>query len=185
VRELSGLTLTNGRAEHVLIWKDPATGVECRARVDFLAGGELVVLDYKSTTDATPAAFSRQIARMGYHYQDEFYSRGVQAVFGKRPKFIFMAQETTPPYACSFHGVRALSPRRRPRDVERAIANVEAMHALEHVCRAHDQRIHWAEAMPWQLDAAEERDERRRFADQAVEARRDPQAVRETRTIPA
>jgi hypothetical protein len=155
--QLSGLTLTNGRAEHVLIWKDPATGVECRARVDFIAGGEAVFLDYKSTTDATPAAFSRQISRMGYHYQDEFYSRGGLAVFGKRPKFIFMAQETTPPHACSFHGVAPSLREVAARDVDYATRTWKQCHALQH-WPSHDQRIHWAEAMPWQIEAAEDRD---------------------------
>lgn len=151
--DLSGLTLAKGRAEHVIEWDE--MGVACRARIDFLAAGELVVLDYKSTTDATPRAFSRQIPRMGYHYQDEFYSRGVEAVFGKRPKFIFLAQETTAPYACSFHGCAPSLLAIASADVEYAVRTWGACLAANR-WPAHSNQIHWTEATPWQLAEAEE-----------------------------
>ncbi len=152
--DLSGLSLSRGRAEHVITWVE--NGVECRARIDFLESGELVVLDYKSTTDATPRAFSRQIARMGYHIQDEFYSRGVKAVFGRRPKFIFMAQETTAPHACSFHGCAPSLLAIAEQDVDYAVRTWgECLKANR--WPAHSNRIHWAEAMPWQMAEAEER----------------------------
>lgn len=154
--DLSGLTLANGRSEHVIVWDEK--GVACRARIDFLANGELVVLDYKSTTDATPRAFSRQIARMGYHYQDEFYSRGVAAVFGKRPKFIFLAQETTAPYACSFHGCAPSLLAIAEQDVNYAVRTwAECLAAGR--WPGHSNRIHWAEAMPWQVTGTEEREQ--------------------------
>lgn len=152
--DLSGLTLANGRAEHVITWADK--GVECRARIDFLANGELVILDYKSTTDATPRAFSKQIARMGYHYQDEFYSRGVEAVFGKRPKFIFLAQETTAPYACSFHGCAPSLLGIAEMDVAYAVRTWGECLASGR-WPAHSNRIHWAEAAAWQMAEVEER----------------------------
>lgn len=157
--DLGGLTLANGQAELVLTWIDEGD-VACRARLDFLSNvlpsGGRIVLDYKSTTDATPRAFSRQIARMGYHLQDEFYSRGVERVLGRRPRFVFMAQETAAPYACSFHGCAPSL---------RAIARAEVEYAIG-VWRdcvrtnrwpAHDQRIHWAEAAAWQITEVEER----------------------------
>lgn len=157
--QLSGLSLSNGQPEVVLTWHD-LDSVACRARLDFLSAvlpfGNRIVLDYKSTTDATPRAFSRQIARMGYHYQEEFYSRGVQHTLGQRPMFVFMAQETTAPYACSFH---ACAPSLQ------AMAKAEVDYAIRlwrdclrsNRWPAHDQRIHYAEAAAWQLTEAEER----------------------------
>lgn len=157
--DLGGLTLSNGSAEIVLIWED-LDGTACRARLDFLAsaalGGNRIVLDYKSTTDATPRAFSRQIARMGYHYQDEFYSRGVQAVLGRRPKFVFLAQETRPPYACSFHGCGPSLAAIAKADIDQAIVTWGAC-LKSNRWPAHAQHIHWAEATPWQLTEAEDR----------------------------
>lgn len=152
--DLSGITLADGRVEHVVTWTE--RGVECRARIDFLANGELVILDYKSTTDATPRAFSKQIARMGYHYQDEFYSRGVKAVYGRRPKFVFLAQETTAPYACSFHGCAPSLLAIAEQDVDYAV-KVWGECLKSGTWPAHSNRIHWAEATPWQVAEVEER----------------------------
>lgn len=152
--DLGGLTLADGEAERVLVWQEGE--VACRARLDWLSNDRKVILDYKTTTDATPRAFTRQITRMGYHYQDEFYSRAVAALFGHRPKFVFLAQEDTAPHACSFHGcapsLRAIA----EQDVDYAVRTWKRCLALND-WPAHDQRIHWAEAMPWQMDATEER----------------------------
>lgn len=152
--DLSGLTLAEGRAEHVITWTD--RGVECRARIDFLQTGEAVILDYKSTTDATPRAFSKQIARMGYHYQDEFYSRGVKAVFGRRPKFVFLAQETEAPYACSFHGCAPSLLAIAEQEVDYAIKTWGECLKTD-TWPAHSNRIHWAEATIWQVTEVADR----------------------------
>jgi hypothetical protein len=152
--DLSGLTLRSGRAEHTLLWKE--RGVVCRARPDFLFTGELVFLDYKTTTDATPWVFSRQIVRMGYHLQEDFYARGIKAIFGKRPKGVFMAQETREPYACSFHGCAPSV---------QDMAETENDHAIKTWAEclrtgrwpSHSNRIHWAEAKPWEMDEVEAR----------------------------
>lgn len=157
--DLSGLTLADGKSEQVIVWEDLG-GVVCRARIDFLANGEIVILDYKSTTDAAPRAFNRQIARMGYHYQDEFYSRGVEKVFGRRPKFIFLAQETTAPHACSFHGCAPSLKAIAEQDVGYAIRTWGGCLAANR-WPAHAQRIHWAEAMPWQMNEHMEREDAR------------------------
>jgi hypothetical protein len=137
-------------------WRAAWYGARCRARLDFLSNDHSLALDYKSTTDATPAAFSHQIARMGYHYQAEFYSRGVEALFGARPQFIFLAQETVAPYACSFHGCAPSLQAVAEQDINYAIRTWRECLASNR-WPAHDQRIHWAEAMPWQIEEAEAR----------------------------
>jgi len=152
--DLGGLTLADGKAEQVIVWQDG--DIWCRARLDWIANDRSIILDYKSTEDATPGAFSRQIARMGYHIQDEFYSRGVREIPSGSPTFIFLAQETTAPYACSFH---ACAPSLR------AIAEQQVEYAIrkwsdclrENRWPGHDQRIHYAEATAWQLSEQEER----------------------------
>ena len=85
--------------EQTLAWKEGDAW--CRARPDWLSTDHTLILDYKTTDDANPEAFIRQIARMGYDTQAEFYSRGLEAVTGKRPLFVFLAQEIESPYACS------------------------------------------------------------------------------------
>jgi hypothetical protein len=87
------------KPEQTLAWQEGTTW--CRARPDWLSTDRTLILDYKTTDDANPEAFIRQIARMMYDTQSEFYSRGLEAVTGKRPLFVFLAQEIEPPYACS------------------------------------------------------------------------------------
>lgn len=96
--ELAGI-LDTGTAEQPIMWMEGETA--CRSRLDILGEDKRVILDYKSTFNAQPDAFIRQIGRMSYDLQAEFYTRGVRAVTEQEPRFVFLAQETTPPYACS------------------------------------------------------------------------------------
>lgn len=87
----------SGAAEQTLVWRDEATGVMCRAMVDWLRGGDVV--DYKTTADASPAAFRRAVANHGYHIQRAHYLDGVRALgLAEVPRFVFVAQEKEPPY---------------------------------------------------------------------------------------
>jgi exodeoxyribonuclease VIII len=82
-----------GRAEHSVYWIDKATGELCRCRPDkWLDNG--VILDLKTTEDASPEGFAKSIANWAYDVQDPFYCDGIQAATGKAPRaFIFLAVE--------------------------------------------------------------------------------------------
>ena len=56
---LSGYTLAAGLPERALIWQEDE--IWCRCKPDSLANDRTLILDYKSTTDASPPAFNRQI----------------------------------------------------------------------------------------------------------------------------
>lgn len=93
-----------GQAEVTLVWDDPDTGIRCRARVDWLRnarpGWRLVLPDLKTTTDASPDAIAKSIARFNYHQQDDWYRTAVRAC-GLAPNdvaFVLLFQEKTPPY---------------------------------------------------------------------------------------
>jgi hypothetical protein len=96
--ELAGI-FANGSAEETLIWRE--SDIYCRSRMDWISTDRKVILDYKTTDSAEPDTFIRQIARMGYDMQAEFYRRGETLVNGSNPTFVFLAQEISPPYACS------------------------------------------------------------------------------------
>ena len=91
----------DSKSEVTLIWQD--NGIWCRARADRLHSSNRWIGDYKSTKDASPDSFSRQIIRMGYDFQDAFYRRGLRALGHDNPQFSFLAQEIMAPYACSIH----------------------------------------------------------------------------------
>ena len=110
-----------GDSEVTYIWME--NGIWCRIRVDWIRAAKDLILDVKTTaTCVNPLIFSGHINKMGYGIQSAFYRRGVKAIEGKEPKFIIMAQETTAPYFCSFHGLDMESEDQAQQKIETAIA---------------------------------------------------------------
>ena len=91
--------LATGAAEQSCLWQSGPHWY--RSRPDLISADRKVILDYKSTASAAPEFISRQLGRMGYDLQSEFYSWGHEVVTGIKPAFVFLFQEITPPYACS------------------------------------------------------------------------------------
>lgn len=93
---------SKGRPEQSLFWKDKATGVDCRARLDWLRetnGGRMLCPEYKSANDASTKAFNRAVQDYRYDQQDEFYSDGLrQLKIAEDVQFLFVVQEKNPPY---------------------------------------------------------------------------------------
>lgn len=114
-----------GMAEVTGMWRDDVTGVACRLRLDWLrppTDGPFLLPDYKTTTDASPLACEKSIAKYGYHRQGEFYERGVRALLpGEDPRAVFVFQETTAPYLVTVVGVSAQLRRAAQRMNRRAI----------------------------------------------------------------
>lgn len=91
----------DGHAEASLFATDPETGVELRARFDYLAP---VGVDLKSTgKTASPAAWPRTVFDLGYDVQQEHYQHIRRLIEGEPHPFVFVAVETTPPYLVGLH----------------------------------------------------------------------------------
>jgi len=93
--------LLNGQKEVPFFWTDEDTGIDCKCRLDCLneIGENLIIVDYKSCTDASNDGFMRDAIKYGYHFQSAMYSEGVQRNTGRKPLFVFIAQEKTEPYS--------------------------------------------------------------------------------------
>lgn len=93
-----------GIAERSLYWTDPATGVRCRVRPDWMpyrTDGRLLVVDLKTARAVDPDALQRAVYEHGYHAQAAFYLNGVKALGlhgDQEPAFIFVFQSKTAPY---------------------------------------------------------------------------------------
>lgn len=104
-----------GRPEQSLIWRDNITGIMVRARIDWLPDptrpGRMLVGDYKTAADASPAGFARAIAGHGYHIQGAWYLDGVTALglADQDALFLFVVQEKTPPYLVQIYELDALA----------------------------------------------------------------------------
>lgn len=69
------LTSVPGMAEVSAYWRDPDTGLVCRCRPDFWRADGILV-DLKTTDDASPEAFGKSIWNWRYHVQHPFYLDG-------------------------------------------------------------------------------------------------------------
>jgi len=91
-----------GKPEQSLYWNDQRTGVQCRARLDWLPatdGGRLIAADLKTCVSADPKAFNRAVHEYRYDAQDQWYRSGMEAVgLAEDPAFVFVLIEKTPPY---------------------------------------------------------------------------------------
>lgn len=88
--------LNDGDPEATVVWKNTDTGELCKARADWLR--ENVIVDVKTTQDARPEAFARSIANYRYDVQTSHYEEGFDI-----DRFVFIAVEKDPPYACAVY----------------------------------------------------------------------------------
>lgn len=88
--------LADGEAELTVLWTDAETGIQCRGRIDWISRLGMIA-DLKTTQDASPDAFGRQVFNFSYHAQAAFYQDGVFAVTGERlPSGLWAAESKAP-----------------------------------------------------------------------------------------
>lgn len=91
-----------GIPERSIYWTDPATGIRCRVRPDWLIirPDVTVIVDLKTTTDASPDACSKAIESYSYHQQGALYIDGVQAagLASEGARFFYAFQSKKAPY---------------------------------------------------------------------------------------
>lgn len=103
-----------GKAETSLFWVDEETGVQCKIRPDYMVPPcdlfpNGLIIDGKSTEDASADGFAKAIWGWAMHYQAAFYTDGFQQAFNtfKPPAFLWLAQEKESPYACAVYSASA------------------------------------------------------------------------------
>lgn len=91
--------ITDGIAEDRIDFTEPETGVKCKIKPDWRRNDEIIV-DVKSTLDASPYGFAKSIANYRYDVQAALYSDGLEYGLGANCEgFIFVAVEKEPPFA--------------------------------------------------------------------------------------
>lgn len=97
-----------GRAEVVLIWDDPDTGLRCKARLDYLHQERgLFVIDLKTAECAAEEAFAYSVQKYGYFSQAAFYCMGCEEVIGQTPGYTWLVAEKSAPYAVAGYQIQA------------------------------------------------------------------------------
>lgn len=93
--------LLTGKHEIPVFWTDDLTGEPCKARLDCMVPltDDVIIVDYKTTGDASTEAFIKSAINYGYDFQAAMYMEGVKKTMNKKARFIFIAQEKEPPYS--------------------------------------------------------------------------------------
>ena len=87
-----------GKSELSYFWDDNGL-VKGKCRPDWISDDGNIIVDIKTTTDASPRGFQKSISTWGYHLQLAWYMRGLQKLGIPCNEFIFIAIEKTPPFS--------------------------------------------------------------------------------------
>lgn len=99
-----GALMAHGYGESSAFWQDPATGVLCKCRPDWVspAGDGVILVDGKTCQDASPEGFGRSVWTYAYHLQAAHYVAGFEAASGQRVHgFVFAAVESAYPHVAA------------------------------------------------------------------------------------
>jgi hypothetical protein len=121
------LSSVPGRAELSAYWRDTATGVLCRCRPDWWRADGILV-DLKTTDDASPEEFGRSVLKWRYHVQAAMYLDGTrraaeqggglelivdpakgEGIPAFPNHFLFVVVEKKPPHAVAVYKLDSLS----------------------------------------------------------------------------
>lgn len=154
--ELRGL-FQGGEPEQTAIAHD---GIWMRGRFDWLSTDRRIVLDYKTSgKSANPESFLRSsVFQFGYDIQAAMYLYLNQLTGGPEDaKFVWLAQETEAPYACSLMGASPSLIETGQRKLSSVIDQwTECL--LTGEWTGYGNRIAWLEAPAWELSKVEERE---------------------------
>ena len=122
-----------GKAETTHMWKDASTGLECKCRPDWLTDDGSIVVDLKTTKDASPRGFKQSIANFSYQKQAAWYLHGIEQATGRRPdQFIFICVESSAPYACAVYAADVEMIERGHDQAMRDLAKLAVCKAADH-----------------------------------------------------
>lgn len=104
VHPLAPRLLTGGAAELSAFWEDKTTGVLCKCRPDYFKSNGVVV-DIKTTSDASYDAFEKSIANFRYHVAAAWYLDGMKIAGAEYDPthFVFLVVENKPPFEIAIY----------------------------------------------------------------------------------
>lgn len=89
--------IRESRIENSLFWTDKDTGMLLKSRPDILHSN--IIVDLKTTSDASPRAFQYEMVKYGYHIQFAMIRDAVEQLEGRRiENFINIVIETKYPF---------------------------------------------------------------------------------------
>ncbi|MDT8992844.1 PD-(D/E)XK nuclease-like domain-containing protein [Curvibacter sp. APW13] len=117
-----------GQSELSIFWRDDLTGIDLKVRIDRLVevGSTGMMLEVKSTDNASPEAFSRKIIDMDYDLRAVMYADGVQKAYGFTPSIAWLVMERETGFVAMYQPTAKMLQRARRRYEEARIALAHA-----------------------------------------------------------
>ncbi len=129
ILEMAGSALENPVLRHYMADIDKVVegtgyfemeGAKCKVRPDLYIPGAGVVIDLKSTQDASNRGFTKSVRQFGYLFQACWYMHALR-LLGEKPKqFVFIAVEKTAPYATAAYTIKESDVNKQFSNMERA-----------------------------------------------------------------
>lgn len=89
-----------GKSEQSFFATEPETGLEVKCRPDFMLDDGSLIIDLKTTKNASPKGFQQSLVDYRYYVQAAWYLDVVEMATGKRPDgFLFIAVEKARPFS--------------------------------------------------------------------------------------
>lgn len=105
--------LKRGRPEVSVFITDDATGLDLKCRPDWVHDCDddgVILMDVKTSMDASPREFARSVAKFRYHVQAAYYSDLYQKASGKTVHaFVFAVAESAFPHAAACYTLDAVA----------------------------------------------------------------------------
>ena len=104
-------------------------GAKCKVRPDIYNPGAGVVIDLKSTQDASEKGFAKSVRQFGYTFQACWYMHALRLIGEKPKQFIFLAVEKSAPHLTAAYTLSAT-------DIDKQMANMEKACKLWATCES-------------------------------------------------
>jgi hypothetical protein len=91
--------LVKAQVEQPVFWKDPKTGLFCKAQLDLLIEADRLIVDTKTTGAKSEEEFRMDCLRFGYDRQAAFYVDGCRASGRPVDRFLIMGIQKQKPHA--------------------------------------------------------------------------------------
>lgn len=106
-KEIAGAFFKNGKAEESFFSELESVPVRCRP--DYYIEDRGIIVDVKTTADASKDGFVKSIANFGYHIQAAFYMDTLRSLGMRADKFMFVAIETKEPFMIGLYELDEVS----------------------------------------------------------------------------
>jgi len=120
--------LKDGVAEQSHFWKDENTSELCKCRADYVRN-DGVIVDLKTTVNASPSEFARTCAKFKYHWQDAWYSRGTKAT-----DFYFIVVETSAPHVVECYKLSPEAKQKGLHEIDEALNKYISCKVFDEFC---------------------------------------------------